>query len=272
MSPTARTPLDTGSSHADTGPAQLYTGIVLYSTADPEASALLVSDGLIAWTGPEDSALALFPEAHRTDATGCLLAPGFVDAWAFDSGESDTEQAALAAGIVRRLPAGTGEAEGVQVVAPLTQGVDYRGLLAQGVPLAFGSGGTPEHSDPWGWVRAAAHEGPEEQRISDRAAFLAATRGGHRAAGDRAPGSLLTGGEATFVVWEPWDLTVRGQGTQFETWSTDPRSRTPLLPDLAQGSPRALRTVVRGQIVHDLLTDQAGPGDPAPRPGREGLL
>lgn len=239
-----------------TAPAQLYTGIVLYSTADPEASAMLVADGLIAWTGPEDSARVLHPGAQVIEATGCLLTPGFVDASASADGtlpDPGQEQTALARGIVRRLPGGgaAGASGGVRVVAPLAERVDYRSLLAGGVPLAFGSAGVAEHADPWAWVRAAAQQGPVESRISDRAAFLAATRGGHRAAGDRAPGSLLTGTEATFVVWEPWDLTVRGQGEQFETWSTDPRARTPLLPDLAQGAPRALRTVVRGTVVHD---------------------
>ena len=58
---------------------------------------------------------------------------------------------------------------------------------------------------------------------------------------------------ATFVLWEPWDLTVRSLAERVDTWSTDPRSRTPLLPDLDQGSPRALRTVVDGRVVHDEL-------------------
>ena len=46
---------------------------------------------------------------------------------------------------------------------------------------------------------------------------------------------------------------MRGHGDLIETWSTDPRSRTPLLPDLEQGAPRALRTVIGGEIVHDRL-------------------
>lgn len=250
-----------------TVPAQLYTGIVLYSTADPEASALLVDGGLIAWTGPEDSARVLFPDAEVVDATGCLLTPGFVDAAARLEPDEAATANALARGIVRRLPVGTGPSEGVRVIAPLSERADYRALLAEGVPLAFGSGGRSEDADPWAWVRAAAQEGPLEHRISDRAAFLAATRGGHRAAGDRAPGSLLTGGEATFVVWEPWDLTVRGQGEKFETWSTDPRSRTPLLPDLAQGSPRALRTVIRGEVHHDVMSHGDATRDHAPQHG-----
>ena len=102
-------------------------------------------------------------------------------------------------------------------------------------------------------VRAAARTSPAPQRISDRAAFLAASRGGQRVAGHRHPGTLQTGIPATFVLWEPWDLTVRSHTEGVELWSTDPRSRTPLLPDLDQGTPRALRTVVEGRIVHDRL-------------------
>src|SRR5699024_7982092 len=90
---------------------------------------------------------------------------------------------------------------------------------------------------------------PAAQRISDRAAFLAATRGGQRAAGNRHPGSLRTGLPATFVLWEPWDLTVQSKAERVDSWSTDPRSRTPLLPDVDQGTPRARRTVREGRTL-----------------------
>ena len=227
----------------------LYTGIVLYSAEDPEASAMLVADGLIAWTGTEDSALVLFPDARRIDATGCLVTPGFVDAAA--TAEEDADAAAR--GIVLRLPGPTGTREGVRVIAPVTESADYLDLVGEGTPLAFGSAGAPEAADPWDWVRAATRTAPAAQRISDRAAFLAASRGGQRVAGHRHPGTLRTGLEATFVVWEPWDLTVQSHAERVDSWSTDPRSRTPLLPDLDQGSPRALRTVIDGRTVHDLL-------------------
>ncbi|MGY5764550.1 hypothetical protein ACXET9_05030 [Brachybacterium sp. DNPG3] len=244
-------------------PSTLYTGMVLYSTADPEADAVLVADGLIAWIGHADTAAVLHADALQVDATGCLMTPGFVDAAATADGSApdpDADADAAARGVVRRLAGPTGERDGVRVIAPVTESAPYLDLLGEGTPLAFGSAGAPEAADPWSWVRSAAHLGEESQRISDRAAFLAATRGGQRVAGHRHPGDLRTGIEATFVLWEPWDLTVRGHGDRIETWSTDPRSRTPLLPDLDQGSPRALRTVVDGRIVHDLgaLHRQAG--------------
>lgn len=217
---------------------------------------MLVADGLIAWTGPEDTARMIHGDAEIVDATGCLITPGFVDAAATaDGAAADPAQdaAAAARGIVLRLPGPTGEREGVQVLAPVTEDADYLDLLAAGTPLAFGSGGQDPGADPWDWVRGATRRPAADQRISDRAAFLAATRGGQRVAGRRHPGSLQTGIEATFVVWEPWDLTVQSRAERVDSWSTDPRARTPLLPDLDQGTPRALRTVVDGTPVHDRL-------------------
>ncbi|MFC7463716.1 hypothetical protein [Brachybacterium sp. GCM10030252] len=239
----------------------LYTGIVLYSAQDPEAAAMLVADGLIAWTGPEDTARRIHDGADVVDATGCLVTPGFVDAAATSDGTAPDpagDAEAAARGIVLRLPGPTGERDGVRVIAPVAESADYLDLLAAGVPLAFGSAGRSDAADPWDWVRAAARHSPAAQRISDRAAFLAATRGGQRVAGRRHPGSLQTGIEATFVLWEPWDLTVQSRAERVETWSTDPRSRTPLLPDLDQGTPRALRTVVGGIVVHDRLEQVLG--------------
>ena len=239
-------------------PPTLYTGIVLYSAKDPEAAAMLVADGLIAWTGPEDTGRLLHGDAEIVDATGCLVTPGFVDAAATADGAVPDESAAedaAARGIVLRLPGPTGVRDGVRVIAPVTESAAYLDLLADGTPLAFGSAGAPEAADPWDWVRGAARTSPAAQRISDRAAFLAATRGGQRVAGNRHPGSLQTGLPATFVVWEPWDLTVQSKAERVDSWSTDPRSRTPLLPDLDQGTPRALRTVVDGRILHDRPQD-----------------
>lgn len=234
----------------------LYTGIVLYSSQDPEASAMLVADGLIAWTGPEDTARVIHDGAQVVDATGCLLTPGFVDAAATADGAAPDPAGyaeAAARGIVLRLPGPTGQREGVRVLAPVTESADHLDLLTEGTPLAFGSGGEEIGADPWDWVRGATRRPPAAQRISDRAAFLAATRGGQRVAGRRHPGSLATGIEATFVMWEPWDLTVQSRAERIEAWSTDPRSRTPLLPDLDQGTPRALRTVIDGVLVYDRL-------------------
>lgn len=234
--------------------AQLYTGVFVYSTQDPEADALLVEGGTVTWIGPQETALALHPDAERHHYDGSLLTPSFVDAVPphdVDVAGEDWLAAAHRRGVTAAVPGPPGMRDGVLAVAPaLEPGTRYLDLAGAGTPLAFGSGDAA-HQDPWSWVRAAAHEGPPEQRISDRAAFLAATRGSRRLAGDSHPGSLVPGVPATFVVWEPWDLTVRGQDERIQTWSTDPRSRTPLLPDLSAGAPRALRTVVDGTTVAD---------------------
>ena len=190
-------------------PAMLYTGIVLYSAGDPEASAMLVADGLIAWTGPEDTARVLHSDVQQVDATGCLITPGFVDAAATADGSAPDpagDVAAAALGIVLRLPGPTGLREGVRVVAPVSESADYLDLLTDGTPLAFASAGEPAAADPWDWVRGAARTSPAEQRISDRAQrvglLLRLLRQEHRVApvpiypvvaGPRQPFDLLSG-------------------------------------------------------------------------------
>ncbi|MGB7982886.1 MAG: amidohydrolase family protein, partial [Candidatus Nanopelagicales bacterium] len=60
---------------------------------------------------------------------------------------------------------------------------DFAGLVRAGVSLAFGSDSPVTAIEPWEWVRAAMHHQHPKARISGRAAFAAATRGGWRAAG-----------------------------------------------------------------------------------------
>lgn len=237
----------------------LYTGVVVYSTQDPEASAVLVEGATITWIGPLENADRFHPGARRIDATGCLMAPGFVDSAPLGADAPDAalpegwREAAASRGIVAVNPGTTGEREGMRVVAPVTEAAPLKTLARDGVPVAFGSAGARQAQDPWSWVRAASREGDPQERLSDRAAFLAATRAGHRLAGRMHPGSLTLGGEATFVLWEPWDLTVHSADEHTNAWSVDPRSYTPLLPDLSAGAPRALRTVIEGVVVHDDL-------------------
>ncbi len=128
-------------------------------------------------------------------------------------------------------------------------------MAAAGVSLALGSDTPVTPFAPWEAVRACiAHHAPE-QRISARSAFLAHTRGGWRAAGIDDRGHLDLGQPATFVVWQVGDLVVQAPDERIQTWSTDPRSGTPGLPDLSEGAelPIALRTVVRGRTVFDRL-------------------
>ena len=56
----------------------LYRGGLVYSPADPRATAMVVADGRIAWLGPDDQA----PDTADTvvDLDGALVTPAFVDA------------------------------------------------------------------------------------------------------------------------------------------------------------------------------------------------
>lgn len=137
-------------------------------------------------------------------------------------------------------PGGVGPHQGRQ---PL------RAMAFAGVAFAFGSAG--DAVDPWSWVRRAS--GADANAISARAAFAAATRGGHRAARSDGGGLLRPGAPATFGVWEfEGDLVVRSPDARVAAWSTDPRAATPGLPDLeAEQPPLCRHTVVAGVPVFD---------------------
>jgi len=129
----------------------------------------------------------------------------------------------------------------------------FASMLAAGMTLALGSDSPVTPFAPWEAVRACVNHRTPEQRVSARSAFLAHTRGGWRAAGFDDRGYLDLGLPATFAVWKVGDLVVQAPDDRIQTWSTDPRSGTPGLPDLSPGAelPTTLRTVVRGRTVHD---------------------
>lgn len=120
-------------------------------------------------------------------------------------------------------------------------------LYRQGVPVTWGTGGEP--LDGWGAVRSLLHHPQPEQRISARAAFVAATRGAWRALGGAHPlaGQLASGTPATFAVWQVEALMVQQAEGTAASWSTDPRARTPLLPALEdEAAPVCTGTTVDG--------------------------
>ena len=127
-------------------------------------------------------------------------------------------------------------------------------LASEGVPLAFGSDSPVTGLDPWQWVRAASEHRTAGSGVSARAAFSAATRGAWRAAGirDGVTGTLVPGAPASYAIWAAGDLEVGTPATEVvQRWSTDPRSRVPALPVVtADRSPRCLRTVHRGVVLH----------------------
>jgi len=132
---------------------------------------------------------------------------------------------------------------------------NFAQLARAGVGLAFGSDSPVTPLRPWETVRAAAHHHTETSRVSPRAAFAAATRGGWRAAGSRDGeiGTLVPGAPATFAVWEVDRLVVAAGNSRVQRWSTDPRSRVPALPDLEPGAvlPTCVRTVLAGTTVYE---------------------
>jgi predicted amidohydrolase YtcJ len=129
----------------------------------------------------------------------------------------------------------------------------FASFYAAGVPICFGSDSPVTPLRPWSSVRACLqHTNPEEQ-ISARAAFLGHTRAGWRAARYPNPmaGQLVPGAPASFAVWEVEELMVQVADGRVQSWSTDPRARTPLLPALDTGSdPACLLTVRDGQELY----------------------
>ena len=122
-------------------------------------------------------------------------------------------------------------------------------LYAAGVPICFGSDSPVTPLRPWSSVRACLEHHNEDQRISARAAFLGHTRAGWRAAKypDPIAGQLVPGAPASFAVWEVEELMVQVADGRVQSWSTDPRARTPLLPALDTGTdPVCLQTVRNG--------------------------
>ncbi|PRC42446.1 amidohydrolase, partial [Mycobacterium sp. ITM-2017-0098] len=125
-------------------------------------------------------------------------------------------------------------------------------LASQGVPLAFGSDTPVTDMNPWATVRAATTHRTPGSAISARAAFAAATRGAWRAGGvrDGMMGALVPGAPATYAVWEADDFDVSAPADAVQRWSTDPRSRVPVLPRLDDGFPTCRQTVHRGAVIH----------------------
>jgi hypothetical protein len=126
----------------------------------------------------------------------------------------------------------------------------FAAFYASGVPITFGSDSPVTPLSPWSSIRACLEHSNPEQRISARAAFLGHTRAGWRATKHRNPlmGQLVPGAPASFAVWEVEELMVQVADSRVQSWSTDPRARTPLLPALDTGSdPVCLQTVREGQ-------------------------
>ena len=165
----------------------LYRNGRVHSPADPQATALLVRDGTIAWLGADADA----PAADAVvDLAGCLVAPAFVDAHVHTTGTGmallglDLSDARSAGEVLERLARHAEEHPADRVV--IGHGWDESGWPVREPPnaeqLAKAAGGRPvylsrvdSHSamvstallgrvppdepgwDPAGWLRTDAH-------------------------------------------------------------------------------------------------------------------
>lgn len=129
----------------------------------------------------------------------------------------------------------------------------FSAMAGAGVPLAFGSDAPVTELGPWQAIRAAAYPHNPDSGISPRAAFVAHTRAGWRAANRHGEGVLAPGAPATFAVWQAGPLGVDAPDERVQRWSTDPRANVPGLPDVAPGAdlPTALATVRDGASIFD---------------------
>jgi len=60
-------------------PAKLLVNGRVHSPAHPDATAMAVRDGVVAWLGSDDVGRGQFPDAEVEDLDGAFVAPGFVD-------------------------------------------------------------------------------------------------------------------------------------------------------------------------------------------------
>ncbi len=117
----------------------------------------------------------------------------------------------------------------------------YAALTHAGITLAFGSDAPVTPLDPWGAIHAATSHHNPAARLTPRAALLAATRGGWRAARADSDGHgiLAPHHPATYAIWDQHDTDGGHPGA---------------LPDPHAPTPTCRRTVLRGEILHDTLT------------------
>ncbi|MHA7278438.1 amidohydrolase [Arthrobacter sp. MDT2-2] len=128
----------------------------------------------------------------------------------------------------------------------------FASLLSAGVLVALGSDSPVTPLDPWASVRACLQHSSAAENISARAAFIAHTRAGWRLSG-RSPmmGQLAPGTPASFAVWKVDELMVQTPDNRVQSWSTDPRAGTPLLPALdTENAPLCLETVHDGRRLY----------------------
>ncbi|MCI9887616.1 hypothetical protein JT358_03945 [Micrococcales bacterium 31B] len=231
---------------------------VIHSREHPYATALGIADGRIAWIGSEglaDVRVADDPTATVINLGESLVTPAFVDSGWRAAGHEPGPAAAYGVAYVTPAPqpgSGAGETGEPRVLNPLTEQLPLAEMQARGDWFAFGSCGAEYGPDqhPWAWVRAALLQA--DHPLTARAAFNAATRAGHRYAGRDLTGELETGAPATLAVFRTSALAVQTPDAVAQSWSTDVRAGTPMLPELTAGGelPKCLFTLRDGETLH----------------------
>lgn len=173
------------------------------------------------------------------------------------AGDLDTmAQLALTASVQPQFDALWGGADGMyarRLGAERSRGMNpFAEFTRRGIPLAFGSDTPVTEVTPWHTVAAAMFHTTPAARITARAAFSAHTRGGWRAIGVDDAGVIRPGLRACLAVWDAGPLAVQTPDERIAGWSTDPRSGTPMLPELGPDGPFpvCLATMADGRLIH----------------------
>jgi len=124
-------------------------------------------------------------------------------------------------------------------------------IAKAGVSMSFSSDSPVTPIDPWRSIAAAAGHHNSNEQLSMRAAFIAHTRGGWRAAKDDVAGVIAEGAPAHLAFWKADEFEVTIPDERLRSWSTDERSGTHPLPVLATRMPECIATIRGGKPIYD---------------------
>lgn len=264
----------------------LFSGGAIYSPV-PDATAMLIEDHSIVWIGDEAAAqVYLDTDTEVVDLAGAFVAPPFIDG-AYLGGASEgcsnlivndletSNPISSASPILlyqelsdyalsELLAAHNSGQQSISICLDPVLATTARVLAKNGIPFCFGSWG--RYSSPWEWLDLATGSSANPG-LSERAAFIAATRGAMRVFPNinwETRGVLDAGERANFAIWHGEGVQVRAADERIAAWSTDPRSGVPGLPEFHDPASRPiLRTLyLDGSPAqspkHTLVANQSG--------------
>lgn len=135
---------------------------------------------------------------------------------------------------------------------------DVRGQLRAGTAVGLlpreRSGTQEPPINPWAWATHALRLQVEATGLPTRATFTAQTRGVRRLfrVGGPFGGQIVPDAPVDFVGWRADALMVQTADSRIAAWSTDPRARTPLLPELVGEKYPVAKLVRTGPTEHVL--------------------